>query len=713
MIKQLYADILIVNALKEEQFLLDLVYLEALREKFAGNATVEEISLADTNFFGGQVLIKFPTGQELCIAWITLGDGKKNDGNSMGNIFAYDACAELAERFCPRFILLLGVAGGSRTKFNRGDVGFGLETGYTSYCKIDSTPSIADKIKDNNTLSDQEQKNLLESLKKLEIDADAEFLNYTIRHIPRVPSSEEFCATARGICNQPQWKKLAKNWFSPQNISAFLEKKTEFGLDCDTQSNFERDAPIARGGIVASGEAIIASMSLQKKIQSQLNVVNPRIKTYETANMFEMESFGVGYFCTENRIGYGMIKGICDFAGEGKNDEYRLCAISSASAFAFDIITNEAFYNPILQEKGRHVESGKTACIWQHDNVIHKRCIDTWSLTAANLLNSHRPCTDSGLIKMRESNELRGARLFQQTESAEYSRCVKNFIDTKIDITGGKEKNSLLFLFPYSVHDLFNFLRNAGTLNEAEINKVLKLEQYIPGRVDSNPNAAKNIINYAIELGQNAYYNHLHFGATNKKCADWISEGMEFEDIAKKICRVIFIREEDREYLFDDPRFLMHVFMCGLCVPTLIASKATLKNYGADEATYFNFRSAHCASQARVSKNMTLCLKYSDRSKLLALIGQCDDVPHPRFEVKAFELSDKIEDWIQENGKDNTFKIFPLLNILFLHKINWKTHQSLVPNFSNYTEDQKTNIASYFEGLFKREDSPDETETFQ
>lgn len=707
MTKHRYVDILIVTALLEEQFLLDLVYPDALRTAFQQNAKFEEEKINVSGFYGKQVRLIFRNNKELSIAWTTLGDGKKSEGNSMGNIFAYDACVRLAEHFCPRFVLLLGIAGGSHPYFKRGDVGFGTKTGYSSYCKIEAEASISKQIT-KSKLDPSRKKQLRLDLKQLGINTNASVLKYVPRNIPLVHSSQEFCATARSIRDDDAWKDFAKSWFNEKK-DAFL--KGHFDLKCDNvQLGFANDNPSAKEGLVASGDAIIANTTLQTIIQEQIVFRDDSTKGKIHANMFEMESFGVGYFCQSHKIEFGMIKGICDLAGEKKDDKYRLCALSSASAFVFKIITNEKFYSRFVDSKQERIWSGKTACIWPQDGVAYKRCVGSWSPSAKNLLTTHRPCTDAALVNVQGSTELPGARLFQQAESRAYSNCVSDFIERSI--RDNQEPNRLLFLFPYSVYDLLNFHRNTGSLTATDVDKVLALERYVPS-CESEAESSESITNSAIYLGKLAYEHHMHFKASNAMCVDWIASGKTFGWIAERICRVICIREEDRSFLAHDPRFLMHLFMCGLCVPTLIASKATLMAYGADEATYFNFKTHDSNGQhspVSVDQNMTICMKYSDRSKLLALLGQCGELPRPCCDVKAFSLYKDIELCIQTNKNElvpwdatGKYEIFPLQKLLRRHGIDWKDYQTLVPKYHSYLDSEKANIDAYFNELLKKE----------
>ncbi|MDR3548190.1 MAG: hypothetical protein P4M11_08010 [Candidatus Pacebacteria bacterium] len=721
MIKQSYADILILNALKEEQFILDGEYKNELSSAFAGNATVEDQSLEEDGFFGKQIWIKFNNGNELTIAWSTLGDGKSDDGSSMGNIYAYNACVRLAEHFCPRFILLLGIAGGSQPQFNRGDIGFGITTGYSSYCKLDGDISIIERLnieaQNECAITTTERNMLLMLLSKLGINPEDAILKYTPRKVPLLDCSPEFACAARRVRDSFQWQSLAKKWFSSENISEFVKRKDEYKLKLDrgdTQNNFEKELPCALAAIVASGDAIIANATLQQDIRKGITYESvANTKSRIDAYMYEMESYGVGLFCKSNQINYGIIKGICDLGGEKKDDYYRLCALSSASAFAFKLVTDERFYSQFVISKHGRTFSGRTACIWPNAPDLHKKCVSFYDPSSKNFIASRRPCTDTNLVNFKDNTELPGARLFQQTESIEYSQCVANFISDRIGFEDGKKNNRLLFLFPYSVHDLLNFFRNTAALNPNELENVITLEQYAPQRQNQNQTSQNDIINYSKYLGKWAYTYHAHFNAANKMCASWIASGKKFSQIAQKMCRVICIREEDRASLAHDPRFLLHLFMCGLCIPTIIASKSTVLTYGADEATYFNFkpRNGDCGKRvATTDASNTLCLKYSDRSKLLALLGRCGNLPRPYFNIKAFELFEIIESQLEQYGEQyapcdptGPFEVFPLLKILNLHGVFWKTEDTLVPDYATFSKDQKHKTNKYFRRLSKRE----------
>lgn len=719
-----YIDILIVSALREEQFLLDKVFPDNLGRIFKEKASVAVKETGVLGVYGKRAEISFFDGKSLVVGWATLGSGQSS-ANRMGNLFAYDACARLAEQFSPRCILLFGVAGGSKSTFARGDVGYGIQTGYSTFCKLESEPhSIRQLINESDKINEQQEKNRIVDLVAMcGVSVDDHALKYTPRPIPLVPSSPSFCAAADDVAQRGRWQEHAKKWFTDLPLQKeFLLSAASYDLGLNRDDKlvaFARDTPQAAKGLVASGDAIIANKKLQEKISASITYQDASEKFKFDANMFDMESFGVGLFCdkrskkSEIDLHYGMIKGICDLAGEDKDDRYRFCALASATSFLLDVITEESFYKQFIESKAERLDSGKSACLWPKDTLSLQRCVTTWDLSEANTLSAHRPCTDSGLAGLNRDSELQGARLFHDTESSDYSQCVTSFLNTRIGYDSSQMRNRLLLLFPYSIHDLLNFFRNMNPGEAGTPPRIHALGSYMP-RGDSTREERKKIKGDAIYLGDWAHKKHTHFREANAMCARWIAAGKTFNDISEKICRVICIPNEDRVRAIHDPRYLLYPFMCGPCVPTLIASESVIRDYGADEATYFNFKPKRGRTRGITSvqdMGVTLCLKYADRSKLLAIIGRCDQVPEQCSNLKAFKLFETFEKWIGEQGrahhggaKYQHFMKFPMFRLLSQYRVNWRANDLLVPGFLRMNKGERQKVISYINDVKQQEE---------
>lgn len=320
---------------------------------------------------------------------------------------------------------------------------------------------------------------------------------------------------------------------------------------------------------------------------------------------------------------------------------------------------------------------------------------------------------------MHGSTEIIGGKLFR-AESAAYSKCVQSFISqylvTDAQVTGAvsattdQHANKLLLLFPYNIRDLIDFLRNTTKgIAEQELATLGERGD------ESNVSGFKpECVEAAITVGKTFHHKLGHFKTANDQCAMWIAQGETIDKIARKICRVIFIRQEDKSRLANDPRYLAHVFLCGLCVPTFMAT-----DLGIDEATYFNIATADKAGSIVNGYNSkTLCLKYSDRSQLLALLGRCEDdsLPSPLAGGQVFETFAHVSQWMDDHLQYEPsepfkayerYEVFPLLHLLNTHiKVEGNTEKKIsdyFPRYKTYSHAQQETINGYFGRLFKIE----------
>lgn len=669
-----FIDLLIVTALEEERFLLDSKFEQALRKNLGkGNvSSLGEIQIhgspgSQSNTHRGKGLrLQSEDGQKLNIAWFGLGDTSLTQGNSMGNIFAYDECLQIAKDICPRFILLFGIAGGHENSFKLGDVGYGIRTFYSTYCKVKQTsPSISSVLGKNRTVPSREKSKVQQILQQCGIPLDIGFSDYEPRKVRAIMSDGGFCETCNLVAHQNEWKQTAKALYDDAGLrDGFVSKISDYklGNEARKQKPFPRNAPNAGQGNVASGDAIVADPEFQMKIIS-----DPEFKFHEkdkklniAPNMFEMESYGMALFCERHHIKYGIIKGICDLAGGSKGDGHRYCAQCSAFAFTARLVSNKSFISSVLGSSKKRVFAGINDCVWPH-SPCGQRCVKLQKRAPDD--DTKRPCVAlNGSIK--KNTELHSVRVFQQDNAADYSKTIEEFIKDVGDA------QRLLTIFPYGADELLEFVSRATTLTADERKHLDTL------RLDTKSLKPKGLRDMSITVGTGAYRAHDHFKAANEKCAKWIGEGKKFKEIALRICRVVYLSDSDRKQLRSDPRFLVHLLMWGGCVPTLIADKS-IEAKGTDEATYLNCGSDHCrASHGR--HGVTTCLKYADRSRLLTLVGCCGEMPQPTEEIpKIFDVFDEATRWICRLDKDvirkpggaSHFEFFPVIRLLRRHNL--------------------------------------------
>jgi hypothetical protein len=256
-----------------------------------------------------------------------------------------------------------------------------------------------------------------------------------------------------------------------------------------------------------------------------------------------------------------------------------------------------------------------------------------WPQTEENILSRYRPCINTSTLEIPNPELV--TRVFQQAKSTDYSDCLARIV--------GKPRARLVLLFPYSVQDLLSFFYNIMEVSERAPVERLQSDLFEFLRDPTDAGKQRLLVDDAINLGKYGYENHKHFRGSNEYCAEQIRAGKQFGEIAKTICRVMFIPSKDLPQLFTNPGFMMHILMCGLCVPTLIASSPVLGKYNADEATYIEF------AGGKLTPKTTLCLKYSDRSRLLAVFGSCDARPDGCNDSTIYELFEDIGGWLAKN----------------------------------------------------------------
>ena len=495
----------------------------------------------------------------------------------------------------------------------------------------------------------------------------------------------------------------------------YNDQKANFQIRCSprppdepypNQETFQRGQPRIHRGVVASGDVVIASPGFQEALGKLIVSGTHRTANIHQANMYEMESYGVGLCCKRRQTPFGMIKGISDLAGVDKKegattkDAYRLAAIASASAVAFHILCDATFVGS-LPDRARCHGWSRSACVWCEASKPNRCCRQYEATAEHNLFFQQRPCTDIGDI--RDATELAGARLFDGIESTTYSTYVEE------EVAKGSF-SQLLLMFPYSVEELFSFLHGYQELRPL----IRSMRELVRKWDDGQTTVSADLIAAAIELGKKANGMHGHFRQVGQFCTNMImgrnvrdpgrpAPEVTFADVAKKICRVMCLYDNDRDGIMANPAFLLHIFMCGLSVPTLLASQQLVKDYGADEATLISVNSEAALPPGTT---VTKCLKFSDRGKLLAVTGSCSSKPHVcghnavhRFaEVVRKALGRITEPADVAQHLSGKFSIFPAWELLGKFKVGWN-NEYLVPGYAGATVVERERLETYFAGF--------------
>jgi hypothetical protein len=435
-----------------------------------------------------------------------------------------------------------------------------------------------------------------------------------------------------------------------------------------------------------------------------------------------MESYGVGLACKRREIPFGMVKGVSDYAGEDKKegspkaDSYRLAALASAAAFAFQVLTDKKFRSQLPRLADRR-GWGQSACVWSQDQApgicahrdFHTRMVAR--LSDSETFSRYRPCVDAPKFLGLNKNEILGSRLVEGVKSVDYSTYLTNALN--------RHGARLILLYPYSVKDLLSFFWSIGDENLRK--KVFKMEALLS---DTSTNATDRIgelTRNAIGLGIEAHYSHRHFIETNKICWEMIKNGKGISAIANKICRIMCLYHKDLFGISTNPAFLMYIAMCGVYVPTLLATSKVLEDFDPDEATYVlldespprqrkgeRHRPARDESQA-----LTMCLKYSARSKLLTVLGWCESRPMECGAGNILSLAHDVQVWLdafRKNGQNlpssNRYQLFPVGQLLQIHDQELKkSNKTLWTYRDQENEKARSLVQEYFNNITALEPS--------
>jgi len=127
----------------------------------------------------------------------------------------------------------------------------------------------------------------------------------------------------------------------------------------------------------------------------------------------------------------------------------------------------------------------------------------------------------------------------------------------------------MMFVFPYDALGVLALLDKAPGVNTPHRVSTSKMRGLLHARkTESRSKAAERfeqIKTEAVSLGRTANLLHSHFLETDRRCAGLIESGARFWDVASHFCRVMVM--DIPEGLSNSPELLMHIGMCGLCVP--------------------------------------------------------------------------------------------------------------------------------------------------
>ncbi|MEI6150576.1 MAG: hypothetical protein WCS01_15870, partial [bacterium] len=113
-----HVDVLIVTALKEEYYLLPKLFSGEFRRQGFHCKRVDD----PQNKRVTHITVDRNGERFLTLAMTHLA--------GMGNVWAYDETNNLLGSITPRFVLMIGLAGGASDYLNRGDVGYSIGIGY-------------------------------------------------------------------------------------------------------------------------------------------------------------------------------------------------------------------------------------------------------------------------------------------------------------------------------------------------------------------------------------------------------------------------------------------------------------------------------------------------------------------------------------------------------------------------------------------------------
>lgn len=575
-----------------------------------------------------------------------------------GNIWALSQAVPVIRELSPRVVLLLGLAGGNPDLIKRGDVCYGSHIDYSSYGKLEER-----------TYGKAIRERLIEREKWTTPQVDERFAELKAQGIDLEAFSEDVpeLRLAEGISADPNLVNAArelhrlKAW-PPLAAELWRKHKTAYDdlhfADHKDQSPPENAPPHARDVTIASGEWVVASAEYKKLVEKLVQPERPKQRQRGALLcMFEMESYGIGLYCSKLRIPFLVIKGISDYGGDDKRgentqekDRYRLAALCSASAFAMKLLDEASFL---------HIANGdpppgwsQTVCLWGRHKRASGKQPQQCSLVAVPVKEfavRERQCMRTDVFP--ESQEVLSSRVFEDIDATQYSRHLQDVM--------ALQRARTMLVFPYSPDDFISFLMHG------KHEDLKKQAEELRGMIDTrNPIATPNDIGErAMQIGLVVRKAYPHFWSGDEICARQIAKGLSFRDIAQSVCRIVVISDKDRSDVWHNQALMLQIAALGVCVPTFLARPGFGTDYFADEATYV---------QQPVNDDVwsTQCLKYADKAHLLIVLGRCGPARDHGTVSKSFRF---VSDWrrlIDEPDKGSVtpwrphYSVFPCLRLL-------------------------------------------------
>ena len=487
--------------------------------------------------------------------------------NTMGNVNAAMRLNDMIRDSNPKAVIMIGLACGyyrDKNTFKQGDVGYGGHVVYTSYSTLREARSVEQRAAEGKQ--------------------DPGFFEIEGRYSTPYQAEPYLITAAQHVSGQgsTMWRKEAQSFFKR------YETKWEKDISVEQyppQSKIPRGLK-AHAVTIGSGESVIKSKRFQDMVVGYYKAL--KHAEMQPVRMFEMEAYGVAGICKSLQIPFLVVKGISDH-GESENklahdspqkkDSNRLSAICSATSFALQVIKDQAFLQYI---KSYPLNEG-----YKENRCLHPgvpRCEYKVSYTEDG--RPVQPCADWGFryhdIWGREAPV---TRVFEGVSPTIYSRILAEYFTSLLSYTDTDEKVTLFF--HYSPADLLHYFRDlhvetlGGEANDLES----ELDKKWPTWRETNFNwgalgleEKRRIAKKLVVIGRRASIDLRHFGLMDIKCNELINKGVGFEDLKKRVCRVIVCNYNDPKQVIENPLYILYPALLGICVPSLIIKEERLRN---------------------------------------------------------------------------------------------------------------------------------------
>lgn len=225
-----------------------------------------------------------------------------------GNAYAQSAASEMLSDINPRFLLVVGIAGGVPT---------------TDFC-----------------LGDVIVSNYIQDLTLEDTGTESGNVRYNALGGPLLPSA------ARIVERLRIFERLSPDWGSAHSIckqrpslsGTHTTGDVEWNktIDKALENHAQRNTPISTAQKIASSDRLIKTPELLQKWRQILKAVAA----------VEMESAGAYVSCQRNNVPFMAIRGISDIVGWDRNEAWTLYACHTAAAYTRMLVQNGAFADP-------------------------------------------------------------------------------------------------------------------------------------------------------------------------------------------------------------------------------------------------------------------------------------------------------------------------------------------------------------------------------